>query len=85
MFAEVPGGEKPKRVEILSAFPDRARPPGAWNELEVACRGSTITLWVNGSVTAEWKDCPLRRGHIGLQAEFFDLEFRELKYKPLGE
>ena len=39
--------------------------------------------WLNGAVTAEWSECPLEKGHIGLQAEFYDLEFRNLKFKPL--
>ena len=27
--------------------------------------------------------CPLAKGHVGLQAEFFVIEFRNLKFKPL--
>jgi sugar lactone lactonase YvrE len=84
LFADVAGPDgKPKRVEILSALPGRAAPPGEWNTFEVTCRGKSVTLWVNGAVTARWDDCPWPRGHLGLQAEFYDLEFRNLKVKSL--
>lgn len=86
LFSDVPDEAAPgklRRVETLSALPLRARPPGEWNVFEVTCRGPRISLWVNGAVTAEWSDCPLARGHVGLQAELYDLEFRALRYKAL--
>ncbi|MBI4600679.1 MAG: SMP-30/gluconolactonase/LRE family protein [Planctomycetes bacterium] len=86
LFTDVPDPadpSKPKRVEVLSAVPNRARPPGEWNAMEVTCRGRTITVWVNGAATVQWSDCPIDRGHVGLQAEFYDLEFRSLRFKAL--
>ncbi len=83
LFTDVLEGGKPKRVEVLSSLPNRARPLGEWNTFEVTCRGSAIAVWVNGATTVEWNECPLAKGHIGLQAEFYDLELRNLKFKPL--
>ena len=44
---------------------------------------NAFTVWVNGAVTTAWDDCPVPKGHVGLQAEFFEIEFRSLKYKEL--
>jgi hypothetical protein len=45
-------------------------------------RGRTLSLWVNGAVTSEIAvDVP--RGHFGLEAEGWRIEFRNLKTKPL--
>ncbi len=72
-----------KRLDILSTPPSRAKPVGEWNVYEIACKGREITVWVNGAVTARWDACEAPKGHVGLQVEFFDLEFRTLKFKPL--
>jgi WD40 repeat protein len=82
LFADVEKGGKIERVQALSKLPSRARPVGEWNVLEVACRGKRITVWVNGAVTVEWDACEEPKGLIGLQVEFYDLEFRSLKFKP---
>ncbi len=85
LFADVPDPVtgKPKRVQTLSPGPPRAKPPGEWNVFEVACHGTQIILSVNGAITAEWNECPLLEGHLGLQVEFYDLEFRNMRFKKL--
>ncbi len=61
----------------------RVRPAGDWNTFEVVARGRTLSLWVNGAVTSEIAvDVP--RGYLGLEAEGWRIEFRNLKVKPLG-
>ncbi len=82
-FAVTPIGGEVKRIDLPSRIPNRARPVGEWNTYELACRGKSVTLWVNGAVTARWDACEVPRGHVGLQVEFFDLEFRSLKFKTL--
>jgi Domain of Unknown Function (DUF1080) len=47
-------------------------------------RGGTITLAVNGEVVSEVTDVGLRRGYIGLEAEGFEVTFRNLKLQPLN-
>ena len=45
-------------------------------------RGRTLTLWVNGAVTSEIAvDVP--RGHFGLEAEGWRIEFRNMRIKAL--
>jgi hypothetical protein len=61
----------------------RIRPAGEWNTYELVARGRTLSLWVNGAVTSEVAiDVP--RGHLGLEAEGWRIEFRNLKVRPLG-
>ena len=60
-----------------------ARPAGEWNTYEVTCKGKTVTVGVNGELATTWNDCPLLTGCVGLQAEYYDIEFKELKFKAL--
>lgn len=74
---------KPERVLIRGNGAQRANPPGEWNTFEITAKGNTIAVWINGAQTLAWSECPLKKGHVGLQAEFFFIEFRNLKFKPL--
>lgn len=61
----------------------RVKPAGEWNTLEITARGSTLTLWVNGAVTCEIKDCGNPKGLVGVEGEGYRIEFRNLKVKEL--
>jgi len=74
---------KPESVLVRGKASERTRPPGEWNTFELTAKGSTLSVWVNGDTTLTWKDCPIEKGHVGMQAEFFVIEFRNLKFKPL--
>jgi hypothetical protein len=63
---------------------NRVKPAGEWNHYEIHVRGGTITLAVNGEVVSEVTDVGLRRGYIGLEAEGFEVTFRNLKLQPLN-
>src|SRR5437016_1336800 len=63
--------------------PQGGKEAGAWNTYEVTCKGKTITLWINGAVTATWNDCQVRRGYLGLEAEGYYIEFKNLKFKEM--
>lgn len=51
---------------------------------EITARGNTLSLWVNGEVTSQWKDLEVPKGYIGLEAEGYRIEFRNLKLKKLA-
>jgi hypothetical protein len=74
---------KIERVLVRGDGVKRANPPGKWNTFEVSAKGNTISVWINGATTLTWKECPVKQGHVGLQAEFFFIEFRRLQFKPL--
>jgi hypothetical protein len=61
----------------------RVKPAGEWNTYEITARGDTLTLWVNGAVTSEWSGVRVPRGHIGFEAEFHHIQFRNIKLKEL--
>jgi hypothetical protein len=73
-----------KRINLTKAQADkRVRPAGEWNTFEVTCRGKDISLWVNGQTVSDWHDCEVPRGYLGLEAEGYRIEFRNVKVKPL--
>ena len=63
----------------------RVKAAGEWNTFEITCRGPEMTLWVNGAVTNRWHDCEVKNGYVGLEAEGWRIEFRNVKVKPLAE
>ena len=58
------------------------KPPGEWNSYEIAARDNVMTLWINGAITATWTDCQVAKGLVGLEAEGWFIEFRNVKFKP---
>jgi hypothetical protein len=81
LMGMVPGKEQ--RQDHFQTGPSPENPIGEWNAYQVECRGGTISLTVNGVKTATWEDCPLLRGHVGIQAEFAVVEVRAFRFKPL--
>jgi hypothetical protein len=59
----------------------RGKEAGEWNTYEITCKGKTVTLWVNGAVTTEWTACEVPRGYVGLEAEGWVIEFKNVKFK----
>jgi hypothetical protein len=84
LFADTMVNGKIERVNLAKQVRDqRVRPVGEWNTFEITCKGKDISLWVNGAVVTEWHDCNVPRGYVGLEAEGYRIEFRNLKVKPL--
>lgn len=85
LFGVTPSAEgKPKFFSLAREVTDmRVKPAGEWNTFEVTARGKTLTLWVNGAVTCQFKDCGLAQGRVGLEGEGYRIEFRNLKVKML--
>jgi hypothetical protein len=82
-FGYIPDGPDGMLRESLSPRGQRVKPVGEWNSYEITARGDTLTLWVNGAVTSQWKPIAILRGHIGLEGEFHRIEFRNMKLKEL--
>lgn len=61
------------------------KPFGEWNEYEIACRGGSITVVVNGKRVNEGTDCNLRKGRIALQAESTEIEFKDIAIRKVKE
>jgi hypothetical protein len=63
---------------------NRVKPAGEWNVFEARAQGPKISLWVNGAVNAEIEQTDVKKGFIGLEAEGYRIEFRNLKLKELN-
>lgn len=62
---------------------NRVKPAGEWNTYEVTARGRAISLDVNGATVSEFTDCEVPKGYVGLEAEGYRIEFRNIRIKPL--
>ena len=72
---------KKRRIENLTD--DSENPLGEWNNMVIECRGDTIKVWVNGDLVNEGFNLTANRGHIALQAEGAEVEFRKVELTPL--
>lgn len=70
-----------KRFSTKKMGEERGKPIGEWNTMEIICKGKTMTLHVNGHQTTEWTDCQVPKGYVGVEAEGYLIEFRNLKWK----
>ena len=84
LFGQTPVDGQVKKVEVEGNGEKFANPPGEWNTFDIACKGPKVTVTVNGKLATTWDGCQVPRGHVGLQAEFFFIEFKNLKFRPDG-
>jgi hypothetical protein len=81
LFGETLVNGKPQRFVVEGRGLGLAHPPGGWNTYDVTCQGPLLTVSVNGKPATRWDGCKVSRGHVGLQAEYFFIEFKNLKFK----
>jgi hypothetical protein len=82
LFGNAPVNGTIGRVNLRQKMTEnRVAPAGEWNTYEIRAVGKTIALWVNGAVVNEYAECEVPRGFIGLEAEGYRIEFRNLKLK----
>jgi hypothetical protein len=74
----------PQRVNLQKEMKEnRVKPAGEWNVYEIRAVGKQLTLWVNGAVVNEFPDCGVPSGYVGLEAEGYGVEFRNVQLKRL--
>lgn len=83
LFGETLTNGRPRHFQVEGRGHTLAKPPGEWNTYDVLCKGPTLRVVVNGETATTWGDCQVARGHVGLQAEFFAIEFRNLAFRPV--
>lgn len=81
LFGDVPDAGKFKRVLVAGSGHQHVKAVGEWNAFDIQCEGTTITVKLNGKQVTVMKDWILEKGHLGLQAEFFVIEFKSIKWK----
>lgn len=70
---------KDKAVRSVKKLAESSeKPAGEWNKMVVVCMGNTVTVSVNGVVQNKGTGLNVSSGHICLQSEGRELEFRNV-------
>ncbi|MDR1356530.1 MAG: DUF1080 domain-containing protein [Tannerellaceae bacterium] len=72
-----PGTPRPGFPSVKKANPSSEKPAGEWNEANIFIKDGTLTIYING-VYQNTGTNKVKSGHIGLQSEGKDIEFRNL-------
>jgi hypothetical protein len=70
---------------IVNLTDNSEKPLGEWNTMTVEAVGDSVKVWVNGDVVNFGYDATAREGHIALQAEGAEVEFRKVELTPISE
>jgi len=83
IFGLTPIDGKPTRFNLQKDMKEnRVKPAGQWNTFRIRCVGDTCTLAVNGEVVNTAK-VGLDKGYIGLEAEGYQITFKDFELKQL--
>jgi hypothetical protein len=63
---------------------NRVKPAGEWNHYEIRVQGDRVSLSINGELVNEINGIGLHRGYIALEAEGFEITFRNVKLQILN-
>jgi hypothetical protein len=72
-----------KGRRILNLTDGSEKPAGEWNSMVIECVGDGVKVWVNGDLVNFGSKCTASKGHIALQAEGSEAEFRKLVLTPI--
>jgi hypothetical protein len=73
---------KARRIKNLTD--NSEKPLGQWNAMVIEAVGRSIKVWVNGDLVNDGFNATADRGHIAIQSEGSEVEFRKLLLTPLG-
>jgi hypothetical protein len=76
-------GDKLRRIKNLTDGSEK--PVGEWNRMVVECLGDEVKVWVNGDLVNHGSKCTATKGHIALQAEGSEVEFRKVALTPIDK
>jgi hypothetical protein len=79
------GGKRGQSRNIKNLTDDSENPVGQWNTMQIETLGDKVRVWVNGDLVNEGYDATAIEGHIALQAEGSEVEFRKLEMTPITE
>jgi hypothetical protein len=74
-----------KGRRILNLTDGAEKPAGEWNTMVIECVGDEVKVWVNGELVNHGFDCTAQKGHLAIQAEGSEVEFRKLELTPISE
>ncbi|SHG02674.1 protein of unknown function [Salegentibacter echinorum] len=77
------GATEGKERRIKNLTDDSENPLGQWNTMVIECLADTIKVWVNGELVNKGFNATAKKGHIALQAEGAEVEFKKIEITPL--
>ena len=72
-----------KNRRIINLTDGTEKPLGEWNNMTVECFGNQIKVWLNGVMVNHGTNATAQTGHIALQAEGSEVEFRKVELKSI--
>ncbi|AHM58756.1 hypothetical protein D770_02435 [Flammeovirgaceae bacterium 311] len=72
-----------KQRRIVNLTDGSENPLGEWNKMKIECLGNSIKVWVNDELVNHGFNSTAEEGHIALQAEGSEVEFRKVELTPL--
>ena len=78
-FVPKAGEERPKFPIVEKKEESSELPVGEWNKAEITCQDGSITIYINGVLQNKGTKSLHKSGHIALQSEGKDIQFRKLK------
>ena len=76
-YQQRPGEERPFFPVVKNVNPSSEKPAGEWNEANIFVKDGVITVYING-VYQNTGTNKVKEGHIGLQSEGKEVEFRNV-------
>ncbi len=74
-----------KERQIHNLTDDSEKPLGEWNIMIVQCLKDKVKVWVNGDLVNYGYNATTQKGHIALQAEGSEVEFRKVILTPIAK
>ena len=72
-----------KGRRIINLTDGSEKKPGEWNKMTIECVADTIKVWVNDDLVNYGYNATAQKGHIAVQAEGSEVEFRKLELTPI--
>jgi hypothetical protein len=72
-----------KERRIINLTDNSEKPVGEWNTMIIECVADTIKVWENGDLVNYGYKATAQKGHIALQSEGSQVEFRKLELTPI--
>lgn len=72
-----------KERRIINLTDHSEKPVGEWNDMVIECVDDKVKVWVNGDLVNYGFHATANKGHIALQAEGSEVEFRKVELSPI--
>lgn len=77
-----PGEKRPAFPKVDKLYPSAEMPTGEWNNANITCHNGNITIYINGVLMNKGTKSGHKSGHIALQSEGKDIQFRNIRVTP---